>query len=109
MDVSQSFGVENELNDGIVDHQKEAQVELPNGSPNKSNTPSRHNKQIVEVPTIGMKFDCDDSAYEYYQGYAQRIFICSTLLGQDRIDGHCSLELYGLNQVSIFLIIFAIF
>jgi hypothetical protein len=66
MDISQSFGVENELNDGIVDHQKEAQVELPNGSPNKSNTLSRHNKQIVEVPTIGMKFDCDDSAYEYY-------------------------------------------
>jgi hypothetical protein len=66
MDVSQSFGVENELNDDIVDHQKEAQVELPNGSPNKSNTPSRLNKQIVEVPTIGMKFDCDDNAYEYY-------------------------------------------
>jgi hypothetical protein len=62
MDVSQSFGVENELNDD----QKEAQVELPNGSPNKSNTLSRLNKQIVEVPTIDMKFDCDDNAYEYY-------------------------------------------
>jgi hypothetical protein len=71
MNISQSF-VENELNDGIIDQQKEAQLELPNGSPNKSNIPNRDNKNNVEVPKIGMKFDCDDSAYEFYKEYAHR-------------------------------------
>uniref|UniRef100_A0A2N9GWH9 SWIM-type domain-containing protein n=1 Tax=Fagus sylvatica TaxID=28930 RepID=A0A2N9GWH9_FAGSY len=71
MNISQSF-VENELNDGIIDQQKEAQLEVPNGSPNKSNIPNRDNKNNVEVPKIGMKFDCDDSAYEFYKEYAHR-------------------------------------
>ena len=71
MNIGQSF-VENELNDGIIDQQKEAQLELPNESPNKSNIPNRDNKNNVEVPKIGMKFDCDDSAYEFYKEYAHR-------------------------------------
>jgi hypothetical protein len=32
-------------------------------------TYQRHNRKIVEVPTIGMKFDYDDSAYEFYKEY----------------------------------------
>nr|POF24763.1 hypothetical protein CFP56_54551 [Quercus suber] len=39
--------------------QEEAQVKPIDGSPN---TPSKHNKEI-KAPMIGMKFDCDDSAY----------------------------------------------
>ncbi|XP_065628392.1 protein FAR1-RELATED SEQUENCE 5-like [Quercus suber] len=46
----------------IPDKKEKSKVETTPGSPNKSNT-----------PTIGMKFDCDDSAYEFYKDYAHRI------------------------------------
>ena len=107
MDTSQIILLEDELNDCIVDQQEEAQIEPTHGSPKNSNTPSRHSKEIVEVPeivledefigwiadqqeetkveptlgspnksntpAIGMKFDCDESAYEFYKEYAHRI------------------------------------
>ncbi|XP_065632940.1 uncharacterized protein LOC112025240 isoform X2 [Quercus suber] len=49
--------------------QEEAQVKPIDGSPN---TPSKHNKEI-KAPIIGMKFDCDDNAYEFYKQYAHRM------------------------------------
>ena len=49
MDTSRNILLEDGLNDGIADQQEEAQVEPSHGSPNKSNTPSRHSKEIVEV------------------------------------------------------------
>ena len=49
--------------------QEEVQVETAHGSPN---TPSRPNKKI-EAPTFGMKFDSDDSAYDFYKQYTHRI------------------------------------
>ncbi|XP_030964276.1 uncharacterized protein LOC115985473 [Quercus lobata] len=49
--------------------QEEAQVKPIDGSPN---TPSKHNMEI-KAPMIGMKFDCDDSAYEFYKEYAHRM------------------------------------
>ncbi|KAK9983232.1 hypothetical protein SO802_032757 [Lithocarpus litseifolius] len=49
--------------------QEEAQVKSIDGS---SNTPSKHNEEI-KAPMIGMKFDCDDSAYEFYKQYAHRM------------------------------------
>ncbi|KAK9993571.1 hypothetical protein SO802_023274 [Lithocarpus litseifolius] len=49
--------------------QEEAQVKSIDGSPN---TPSKHNEEI-KAPMIGMKFDCDDSAYEFYKQYAHRM------------------------------------
>nr|POE45820.1 hypothetical protein CFP56_78279 [Quercus suber] len=49
--------------------QEEAQVKPIDGSPNTS---SKHNKEI-KTPMIGMKFDCDDSAYEFYKQYAYRM------------------------------------
>nr|POF15089.1 hypothetical protein CFP56_51175 [Quercus suber] len=55
MDSSQSSVLENELSVVIVDQQEEAQVEPTHGSPSRSNTPSRHDKQNVEVPKVGMK------------------------------------------------------
>nr|XP_023914115.1 protein FAR1-RELATED SEQUENCE 5-like [Quercus suber] len=107
MDTSQIILLEDELNGCIADQQDKAQVEPTHGSPNKSNTPSKYSKEIVEVPeivledefigwipdqqekakveitpgspnksntpAIGMKFDCDDSAYEFYKDYAHRI------------------------------------
>ena len=73
MDSSKSSELENELSVIIVDQQVEDQVDPTHGSPSRSNTPSRHDKQNVEVPKFGMKFDCDDSAYEFYKEYAQRI------------------------------------
>ncbi|XP_065623147.1 protein FAR1-RELATED SEQUENCE 5-like [Quercus suber] len=45
--------------------QEEAPID---GSPN---TPSKHKE--IKAPTIGMKFDCDDSAYEFYKQYAHRM------------------------------------
>nr|XP_023916993.1 protein FAR1-RELATED SEQUENCE 5-like [Quercus suber] len=39
------------------------------GSPNTS---IKHNKEI-KAPMIGMKFDCDDNAYEFYKQYAHRM------------------------------------
>ena len=107
MDTSQIILLEDELNGYIADQQEKAQVEPTHGSPDKSNTPSKYSKEIVEVPeivledefigwipnqqekakveiTLGspnksntpairMKFDCDDSAYEFYKDYAHRI------------------------------------
>ena len=52
MDTSQIISLEDELNDCIADQQEEAQIEHTHGSPKNSNTPSRHNKEIVEVPEI---------------------------------------------------------
>ena len=52
MDTSQIILLEDELNDCIVDQQEEAQIEPTHGSPNKSNTPSKYSKEIVEVPEI---------------------------------------------------------
>ncbi|KAL0016007.1 hypothetical protein SO802_003076 [Lithocarpus litseifolius] len=52
MDTSQIILLEDELNGCIVDQQEEAQVEPAHGSPNKSNTPSRYSKEIVEVLEI---------------------------------------------------------
>ena len=52
MDTSQIILLEDELNDCIVDQQKEAQIEPTHGSLKNSNTPSRHNKEIVEVLEI---------------------------------------------------------
>ena len=63
MDTSQIILLEDELNGFIADQQDKAQVEPTHGSPNIM---SIHNKEI-EAPTIGMKFDCDDSAYEFYK------------------------------------------
>ena len=54
--------LEDEFIGWIVDQQEEAKVELTPGSPNKSSTPA-----------IGMKFDCDDSAYKFYKEYAHQI------------------------------------
>ena len=54
--------LEDEFIGSIVDQQEEAKLVLMPGSPNKSNTPA-----------IGMKFDCDDSAYKFYKEYAHRI------------------------------------
>jgi len=54
--------LEDEFIGWIADQQEETKVELTLGSPNKSNTPA-----------IGMKFDCDESAYEFYKEYAHRI------------------------------------
>ena len=59
MDTSQISSLEDELNDCIVDQQKETKVELTLESTNESNTPA-----------IGMKFDCDESVYEFYKEYA---------------------------------------
>ena len=50
MDTSQIILLEDELNGCIADQQEDAQVEPTYGSPNKSNTPSRYSKEIVEVP-----------------------------------------------------------
>ena len=55
--------LEDEFIGWIPDQQEKAKVEITPGSSNKSNTPA-----------IGMKFDCDDSAYEFYKDYAHRIF-----------------------------------
>ena len=66
MDSSQNSVLDNELSVVIVDRQEEDQVEPTHGSPNTS---SRQNKEI-EAPTIDMKCDCDDSAYEFYKQYA---------------------------------------
>nr|POE71265.1 release factor glutamine methyltransferase [Quercus suber] len=52
MDTSQIILLEDELNDCIADQQEEAQIEPTHGSPKNSNTPSRHSKEIVEVPEI---------------------------------------------------------
>ena len=107
MDTSQIISLEDELNDCIADQQEEAQIEPTHGSPKNSNTPSKHSKEIVEVPeivledefigwianqqeetkveltlgspkksntlAIGIKFDCDESTYEFYKEYAHRI------------------------------------
>ncbi|KAK9992327.1 hypothetical protein SO802_027312 [Lithocarpus litseifolius] len=73
MDSSQNSVLENELSVVIVDQQEEDQVEPIHGSPSRSDTSSRHDKQNVEVPKVGMKFDCDDSTYEFYKEYAQQI------------------------------------
>ena len=107
MDTSQIILLEDELNGCIADQQEKAQVEPTHGNPNKSNTPSKYSKEIVEVPeivledefigwipdqqekakveitpgspnksntpAIGMKFGCDDSAYEFYKDYAHQI------------------------------------
>ena len=73
MDSSQNSVLDNELSVVIVDRQEEDQVEPTHGSPSRSSTPRGHDKQNVEVPKVGMKFDCDDSAYEFYRVYAQRI------------------------------------
>ena len=54
--------LEDEFIGWIPDQQEKAKVEITPGSSNKSNTPA-----------IGMKFDCDDSAYEFYNDYAHRI------------------------------------
>nr|XP_023918547.1 protein FAR1-RELATED SEQUENCE 5-like [Quercus suber] len=54
--------LEDEFIGWIADQQEETKVERTLGSPNKSNTPA-----------IGMKFDCDESAYEFYNEYAHRI------------------------------------
>ncbi|KAF3962827.1 hypothetical protein CMV_012711 [Castanea mollissima] len=54
--------LEDEFIGYIIDQQEETKVELTLGSPNKSNTPA-----------IGIKFDCDESAYEIYKEYAHRI------------------------------------
>ena len=54
--------LEDEFIGWIPDQQEKAKVEITPGSPNKSNTLA-----------IGMKFDCDDSAYEFYKDYAHRI------------------------------------
>lgn len=43
-----------------------AQVVPTHESPKKSST-------AIDAPKIGMKFDCDDSAYEFYKDYAHRI------------------------------------
>ncbi|KAF3968345.1 hypothetical protein CMV_007751 [Castanea mollissima] len=48
MDSSQSSVLDNELSVVIVDQQEEDQVEPTHGSPSRSNTPSRHDKQNVE-------------------------------------------------------------
>ena len=50
--------LEDEFIGWIPDQQEKAEVEITLGSPNKSSTPA-----------IGMKFDCDDSAYEFYKDY----------------------------------------
>ena len=55
--------LEDEFIGWIPDQQEKAKVEITPGSSNKSNTPA-----------IGMKFDCDDSAYEFYKDYAHQIF-----------------------------------
>ncbi|XP_065636562.1 protein FAR1-RELATED SEQUENCE 5-like [Quercus suber] len=36
------------------------------------NTPSKYNKEI-KAPMIVMKFDCDDSVYEFYKQYAHKM------------------------------------
>ena len=50
--------LEDEFIGCIPDQQEKAEVEITPGSPNKSNTLA-----------IGMKFDCDDGAYEFYKDY----------------------------------------
>ena len=52
MDTSQIILLEDELNGYIADQQEKAQVEPTHGSPDKSNTPSKYSKEIVEVPEI---------------------------------------------------------
>ena len=32
-----------------------------------------HVHKFTEVPKIGMKFECDDSAYKFYKEYAHQI------------------------------------
>jgi zinc finger SWIM domain-containing protein 3 len=56
----------------VLDNESNEQ-EPAHGSQGKENTSSRQNMRIAEVPKIGIKFDCDNSAYEFYKEYAHRI------------------------------------
>uniref|UniRef100_A0A2N9J0E1 FAR1 domain-containing protein n=1 Tax=Fagus sylvatica TaxID=28930 RepID=A0A2N9J0E1_FAGSY len=84
MDIGENSVLGDKLNDCKVNQQEGPQepthgspskssTQSTHGSPSKSSTQSRHGKKIVEVPKIGMKFDCDDSAYEFYKEYAHQI------------------------------------
>jgi hypothetical protein len=60
LDTNERYALDNELN----------KQEHVHGLLSKLNTPSKQSIEITEVLTIGMKFDCDDSAYEFYKEYA---------------------------------------
>ena len=63
LDTNERYALDNELNE----------QEHAHGLLSKLNTPIKQSTKIAEVPTIGMKFDCDDSAYKFYKEYAHQI------------------------------------
>jgi hypothetical protein len=67
LDTNERYALDNELNE----------QEYVHGLLSKLNTLNKQSIEITEVPTIGMKFDCDDSAYEFYKEYAHRIGFCA--------------------------------
>jgi hypothetical protein len=63
LDTNERYALDNELNE----------QEHAHGLLSKLNTPIKQSTEIAELQKIGMKFDCDDSAYEFYKEYAHQI------------------------------------
>ena len=56
----------------VLDNKSNGQM-YTHGSQSKSDTSCPQNMRFTKVPKIGMKFECDDSAYKFYKEYAHQI------------------------------------